>query len=962
MNSKRWQQVKVLFNEAVALEPERRERFLSDACKNDEYLRRELEILLASFDDAESFMENPAAEDVASLIIEQGEKPKSGASVHHYEIISQIGEGGMGEVFLAKDTRLNRKVALKLLAAHITEDKNRVNRFRQEAFATSALNHPNIVTIYEIGEWRGRDFIATEFIDGMTLRSILQRKKLLIGEALDIALQTASALAAAHGAGIVHRDIKPENIMIRPDGLVKVLDFGIAKYSPKGDGQKALVETKVGEIIGTAAYMSPEQARGLEIDARTDIWSLGVILYEMIARKLPFPGATRSDRIAAILEHDPAPIKKLSRIVPPELEQSVSRALAKNKEARYKNMQDLAEDLHKIRDKSGIEKRSAFTLPSVRAQRKSVWVPAITALIILVLAGGAAWFYLRGANFGTSYSNKTSALSLQTMKINRLSDTSQAIDAAISPDGEFVAFIKEENGRQSLWLKQVSAASSIQIVPPAEDVHYASPAFSPDGSHIYFLKDTSKGARAMLYQVPKLGGEEKKRAEDISLQDSGSNFSISPDGKQVAFIRLDEEFNRSLMIANLDGTGERKLIARQLPDYLTGAAFSPDGKTVASITGSFGGRGSGVGGGQAIVLINAADGTEKPLSEKQWANVEGLTWLDEGSGLIVSAAEKSGLIQLWHVSSADGAVSRVTNDFSDYAAPSLTTKASMIAAVQTNQNFNIWINSPNNKENAEKQLTFGNGGKDGSYGISFAPDGSVVYTSQASGNADIWIVSADGSSNKQLTKDAGTNYFPDVSPDGRYVVFNSDRSGKGGVWRMDIDGGNQTLLTDGSLPSFSPDGKWVYFYGGSGILRKISVEGGEVVDIPVPKKDSALAPIVSPDNSMIACNYLVGERGAHFRIGVIPIEGGKPLKIFDTFTFAVKTLRWTHDSRAVSFIDRREGVSNIMNHRLDGEKAVPATDFKSGIIWNFDWSSDGQKLALSRGNITKDVVLISDFR
>ncbi|HSK72294.1 MAG TPA: serine/threonine-protein kinase, partial [Pyrinomonadaceae bacterium] len=310
MNSERWQKVKGLFDSATAVAPAERAEFLENACGADAELRLEVEKLLASYEDAESFMESPAAEDFASLIVEKSEKPESGESVGHYEIIEQIGEGGMGEVFSAKDVTLNRKVALKLLAAHITEDKNRVSRFRQEAFATSALNHPNIVTIYEIGEWKGRDFIAAEFIDGMMLRSILQKKKLSIGEALDIALQIASALAAAHGAGIVHRDMKPENIMIRPEGLVKILDIGIAKYSPKEGGQKALVETKVGEVIGTAAYMSPEQARGLEIDARTDIWSLGVILYEMIARKLPFQGSTRSDRIAAILEHEPAPIKK----------------------------------------------------------------------------------------------------------------------------------------------------------------------------------------------------------------------------------------------------------------------------------------------------------------------------------------------------------------------------------------------------------------------------------------------------------------------------------------------------------------------------------------------------------------------------------------------------------------------------------------------------------------------------
>ena len=236
MKNEDWEKAKKIFAEARKLPPELRLKYLDEVCPDETDVRREIESLLDSFNNAESFMESPAVGEVADVIKSSAEKLKKGVCFKHYEIIEQIGEGGMGEVYLAKDTSLNRKVALKLLAAHIIEDEDRVSRFRQEAFATSALNHPNIVTIYEIGEWKGRDFIATEFIDGTTLRSLLQKKKLSIGEALDIALQVASALTAPHSAGIVHRDIKPENIMIRKDGLVKVLDFGIAKYRPTEKG------------------------------------------------------------------------------------------------------------------------------------------------------------------------------------------------------------------------------------------------------------------------------------------------------------------------------------------------------------------------------------------------------------------------------------------------------------------------------------------------------------------------------------------------------------------------------------------------------------------------------------------------------------------------------------------------------------------------------------------------------
>ena len=414
MKNDGWEKAKKIFADVRKLAPEKRLQYLNQVCADDAEMRREVESLLASFDEAESFMESPAVGEVADVIESSAKKIEKGVCFKHYEIIEQIGEGGMGEVYLAKDTSLNRKVALKLLAAHILEDKERVSRFHQEAFATSALNHPNIVTIYKIGEWDGRDFIATEFIDGMTLRSLLRKKKLSIGETLDVALQVASALAAAHSAGIVHRDIKPENIMIREDGLVKVLDFGIAKYRPTEKGQKSLVETEIGEIIGTAAYMSPEQARGLEIDARADIWSLGVILYEMIARKLPFAGKTKSDRIAAILEHEPAPLNKRRRDVPPELEQIVNRALDKNKEKRYPEISEMAEDLRYLRGITGDKTSSPLILPSSRksAVLRYYFLSAVLAMASLITGVIGFTYYFRSAENRSSTATGKKALAV----------------------------------------------------------------------------------------------------------------------------------------------------------------------------------------------------------------------------------------------------------------------------------------------------------------------------------------------------------------------------------------------------------------------------------------------------------------------------------------------------------------------------------------------------------------------
>ncbi len=960
MGSDQWQKIKEIFNEALRIGPDERDAFIENACSGDAALRREVEDLLDSFENAEGFMDSPAAYDNATLIIGKQSKPEKGDTIAHYEIVSQIGEGGMGEIYLARDTHLKRKVALKLLAEHISADKVRVDRFRQEAFAVSALNHPNILTIHEIGEWKGRDFIATEFIEGTTLRTQIKNKHLSITESLEIAIQTGGALAAAHGEGIVHRDIKPENIMIRPDGLVKVLDFGIAKYLPSDRDQPSLVQTQAGEVIGTAAYMSPEQARGLDIDERTDIWSLGVIIYETITGELPFPGATYFDQIAAVIEREPPPINTLVSDAPDDLQRVIARALAKSKEDRYLRMPDLLEDLKNVRESLRHETRVSTAEPIFDQGRKFNWASAALGLLILLLAGVPFWLYLNRGAFGSGgWFASESALKLQAMKITRLSDTSQAVDAAVSPDGEYVAFVKEDRGRQSLWLRQVSAPSSIEIVPAASEWRFGSPKFSPDGSHIYYLKAEPMNVRATLFQIPKLGGQDKKLVDDISMQDSGSSFSLSPDGRQVAFIRLDENFNRSLVLTDLDGTNERQLISRKIPEFLTGAAWSPDGKTIASLTGTFGGKGGY--GFKPIVLVNIADSTETTLSDRIWATASGLSWLPDGTALIMSASEDAGFVQLWHVSVPDGQVSRLTNDFSDYAAPSVMTTFSTIATVQTNQSSNIWTVAMDQKGTIEKQLTLGNGGKDGVRGMSVTPDGQIVYTSQAAGGSDIWIINGDGTSNRQLTSSDAIDNFPYVSPDGKFIVFNRYRSGESGIWRMKIDGSDPTQLTTGIYPTFSPDGKYIFFYR-PGSIWKIAAEGGEPAQVPLRNKDLANAPVVSPDQTMIAANYLAGEPNAQFRIGVVPIGGGDPLKVFDTYSSAVNTLRWMKDGRTISFVETRDGISNLFGLSLDANSERQITDFPSGRIWNFAWSTDGQVLALARGNITKDVVLVSDYR
>src|SRR2546425_3134915 len=354
MTSERWQQVEEVLQAALDRPPHERASFLNEACSTDEELRQEASSLIDAYDEAGDFIEEPAIAHDAHVLISNHQQNNIGREIGPYQIIERLGAGGMGEVYLAQDRRLDRQVALKILPAYFVSDEARLRRFQTEARAASALNHPNILTIHEVGEVDQLHFITTEFIDGQTLRELIAQEHLSLVEVLEIAIQVAEALTAAHAAGIVHRDIKPENIMRRRSGLVKLLDFGIAKLlePPSSDSKTAKTQTEIGVVLGTVGYMSPEQARALPVDERTDVWSLGVVLYEMLAYRPPFVGATRMDTMVGILEREPAPLFRLANNAPDflsELQRVVSKALLKERAKRYQTAAEMCADLKKVR-------------------------------------------------------------------------------------------------------------------------------------------------------------------------------------------------------------------------------------------------------------------------------------------------------------------------------------------------------------------------------------------------------------------------------------------------------------------------------------------------------------------------------------------------------------------------------------------------------------------------------------
>ena len=402
MKAERWKQVTDLFQSAVERAPERRPAFLDEACHGDEGLRREVGSLLTSYERAENFIEVPAFEVAPELVTNDRAGALVGKLIGHYRIESFIGVGGMGEVFLARDEQLGRKAALKLLPEHLTADEAQLSRFKAEARSASALNHPNILTVYEIGSKGNVRFIATEFIEGVTLRALLADEKMNLRTALEIAVQVASALTAAHEAGVVHRDIKPENIMLRPDGYVKVLDFGIAKLTEEGPAREhhelattSGLKTRPGLVLGTGRYMSPEQARGQKVDARSDIWSLGVVLYEMVVGIPPFLGETPSDCIASILTKELPPLSGVLPDVPLKLEEILQKALRKDRDERYQTAGELLGDLHTLKGELELAgpARAGVIVRQIKRHKRGV----LLMLAAAILAAGAfayAFFFV----------------------------------------------------------------------------------------------------------------------------------------------------------------------------------------------------------------------------------------------------------------------------------------------------------------------------------------------------------------------------------------------------------------------------------------------------------------------------------------------------------------------------------------------------------------------------------------
>ncbi len=1002
VDSQHWRQVKEVFEEALERPLAERSKFLDQACMSNRELREEVESLLKSHDKAGSFMETPAVASAAQSFLKEPPKLSAGQMVKHYEIVSLVGEGGMGEVYLAKDTVLGRRVALKLLPDYVSRNPERLGRFKQEARTASTLSHPNVCVIHEIGETvSGRPFIAMEYIEGMTLRERMNNRRVKLGDALDIAIQLADALTAAHAAGIIHRDIKPENIVIRPDGYLKVLDFGLAKlterrqHSIETDSSTLLVQSMPGAVMGTAAYMSPEQARGVNVDVRTDIWSLGVVLYEMLCGHPPFVGATPTDVVIAIVEREPLPISQQVPEIPSELERIIRKALRKNPDERYQIVKELAIDLRSLRrdleldsqlDRS-ITPNVAVAGDTARSQTKAAtgkdrlvntdqleasrvtyldgfkgsrkWVArlGLASLAALMLAGAAFAIYklLSKSEPGNPR--------YERIIVTKLTTNGNALFASISPDGKYVAYVRSAAGQQSLWLRQVDSAGHLEIVPPRDGQYYGL-VFSPDGGAIYYGYADTGDNNVEVYRVPVLGSG----AATVKVKPLDGPSQLSHDGKRVAFVRhnhLDQV--DQIMVANSDGSNQQVVATRKWPerfawDWSTTPAWTHDDQSLNLPIMS-----SDPGGFYASIYeVRVSDRAERtiPLAKQRFEHPGQVTLLSDAGGVIISAkAQGASFEQVWHLG-RDGMARQITSDLSDYRGATLTADSKSLITIQTQTLSNIWL-APKADTSHATQVTSGVGRY---FDLAWAPDGKILYASDASGSADIFEMAANGSNVRQLTSGMKRNYAPAVSPDNRFIVLHSNRSGAFQVWRMDRDGSNPIQLTsrnsESNWPQFTADSKTVIYQhfesGASGVLWKVPVEGGEAALVA---DGFAIRPVVSPDGKWLGFWHNDGKPNSSWRLGLMSLEDNSKIRFFEVApTVKVQwdtLLRFSSDGRALTYVDHRGGIDNLWAQSIDGGAAKQITSFTDSRIFSFDWSREGA-LVLSRGVITSDVVLISD--
>jgi eukaryotic-like serine/threonine-protein kinase len=882
--------------------------------------------------------------------------------ISHYKILKKIGAGGMGEVYLAEDQKLNRKVALKILPAALSGDRKSLNRFLQEARLAANLNHPHICTIYEINESAETPFLAMELVDGETLADKLKTSPFDLSEVLNIASQIADALDEAHRSSIIHRDIKSLNVIINRRGQVKILDFGLAKFISEEVSEQEITraKTEAGMLVGTVQYMSPEQALGKKLDGRTDLWSLGILLYEMACGQMPFSAVTQAGVFDEILHKQPVAPTELNAQISPELENVILKLLEKDRDFRYQTASDLNADLKRLRRTSGesFESSEAVRFNSMETSRSAV-VPAKNKISRMILPGLVGVMALVGLAFAVYYfvPRKTSAFSLAETKSSRLTNLGKVSDANVSDDGKYVAYVVDEGARQSLWLKQIENGGNVQIIPTS-DVVYQGVKISPDGNWIYYNVWDKKSV-GEIFRVPVLGGIPQKIVRDCM-----PSLTISPDGKRLVFIRSNDQTRTMQLVSAAIGNTDEKIVYETNPSLggIYAAAFAPDGKTLA-LVGYFP-DGSGEYKTQ-IVEMPVEGGDLKTIwiaGKETFGFASTPQWLPDKSGLLVSLSSGEIYNQLWLINYTDGTQTALNNDFNSYDSVSITADGKSFVGVQREFFLSIWT-LPSNNSSQAKRLSEG---KIEGIGIDWTPDGKIIYSSSVSGKFNLWMINPADGEKRQLTDDNFTNIFPCVSFDGKTVLFQTSRRG---YRRLALDEKEPKDVELNNFNSISgcqrSENSFLYtsFEESSLGLTKIDFNKNQKTSVlPVRAQQAE----ISSDGKQIAYTFWdENEKRVRNELMNFETKQIKPLVIPQTAIRDTNQSRyifhWTPDGKNLAYVDHQNGVSNIWFYPVDGGKAKQITDFKDYLIQDFSFSRDGKQIAVSRGMFLSDVVLFKSL-